>query len=65
MKSIKLHQTSDRRLGRPARSPRSADLSDGFVLLEDIEKACILTHCNTGSLATGGYGTALGVIRSL
>ncbi len=20
----------------------------------------ILTHCNTGSLATGGYGTALG-----
>ncbi len=25
----------------------------------------ILTHCNTGALATGGYGTALGVIRSL
>ncbi|WP_394754217.1 S-methyl-5-thioribose-1-phosphate isomerase [Crenothrix sp.] len=25
----------------------------------------ILTHCNTGSLATGGYGTALGVIRSV
>ncbi|MEE8427976.1 MAG: S-methyl-5-thioribose-1-phosphate isomerase, partial [Gammaproteobacteria bacterium] len=24
----------------------------------------ILTHCNTGSLATGGYGTALGVIRN-
>jgi len=24
----------------------------------------ILTHCNTGALATGGYGTALGVIRS-
>ena len=24
----------------------------------------ILTHCNTGSLATGGYGTALGVIRA-
>ena len=23
----------------------------------------VLTHCNTGSLATGGYGTALGVIR--
>ena len=28
-------------------------------------KAVILTHCNTGSLATAGYGTALGVIRSL
>ncbi|MEQ1544161.1 S-methyl-5-thioribose-1-phosphate isomerase [Methyloglobulus sp.] len=25
----------------------------------------ILTHCNTGALATGGYGTALGVIRSV
>ncbi|KAL4947494.1 hypothetical protein BDW69DRAFT_178287 [Aspergillus filifer] len=28
-------------------------------------KAIVLTHCNTGSLATAGYGTALGVIRSL
>lgn len=26
--------------------------------------AAVLTHCNTGALATGGYGTALGVIRS-
>lgn len=25
----------------------------------------ILTHCNTGNLATGGYGTALGIVRSL
>jgi len=25
----------------------------------------IITHCNAGALATGGYGTALGVIRSL
>ncbi|KAG7168961.1 Methylthioribose-1-phosphate isomerase-like, partial [Homarus americanus] len=25
----------------------------------------ILTHCNTGSLATAGYGTALGVVRSI
>lgn len=24
----------------------------------------ILTHCNAGALATGGYGTALGVVRS-
>lgn len=24
----------------------------------------VLTHCNTGSLATAGYGTALGVIQS-
>ncbi|TRY78460.1 hypothetical protein TCAL_11230, partial [Tigriopus californicus] len=26
---------------------------------------CVLTHCNTGSLATAGFGTALGVIRTL
>ena len=26
--------------------------------------ACILTHCNAGALATGGYGTALGVVRA-
>ena len=29
------------------------------------DKVRILTHCNTGSLATAGYGTALGVVRSL
>ena len=26
--------------------------------------ARVITHCNTGALATGGHGTALGVIRS-
>ncbi|HLF97635.1 MAG TPA: S-methyl-5-thioribose-1-phosphate isomerase [Methylococcaceae bacterium] len=34
----------------------------GADILEGVEG--ILTHCNTGSLATGGYGTALGVIRA-
>jgi len=34
----------------------------GQVLLP--EKARVLTHCNTGALATSGWGTALGVIRS-
>jgi len=30
-----------------------------------IEPGCgVLTHCNTGSLATSGFGTALGVIRA-
>ncbi len=28
------------------------------------EGARVMTHCNTGALATAGYGTALGVIRS-
>ncbi|XP_065876001.1 methylthioribose-1-phosphate isomerase [Euphorbia lathyris] len=34
-------------------------------LLKKSEKLSVLTHCNTGSLATAGYGTALGVIRAL
>ena len=33
----------------------AADVPDG---------ATVLTHCNAGALATGGYGTALGVIRA-
>ncbi|XP_042418528.1 methylthioribose-1-phosphate isomerase-like [Zingiber officinale] len=33
--------------------------------LENLQKISVLTHCNTGSLATAGYGTALGVIRAL
>jgi methylthioribose-1-phosphate isomerase len=28
------------------------------------DNSVIYTHCNTGALATGGHGTALGVIRS-
>jgi methylthioribose-1-phosphate isomerase len=34
----------------------------GAELLEDGDT--ILTHCNAGALATGGYGTALGVLRA-
>ncbi|MDY7002656.1 MAG: S-methyl-5-thioribose-1-phosphate isomerase [Cyanobacteriota bacterium] len=34
------------------------------VLPTSPEKLNILTHCNAGALATAGYGTALGVIRS-
>lgn len=34
------------------------------VLPPNPEKLRILTHCNAGALATAGYGTALGVIRS-
>ena len=28
------------------------------------DEGSVLTHCNTGALATAGYGTALGVIRA-
>ncbi|MES9968671.1 MAG: S-methyl-5-thioribose-1-phosphate isomerase [Candidatus Thiodiazotropha sp.] len=34
----------------------------GASLLE--AESGVITHCNAGALATGGYGTALGVIRS-
>ena len=53
-KAVEIHQqdiAANYRMGR-----FGADL---------IETRCaVLTHCNAGSLATGGYGTALGVIRS-
>ncbi|KAK7425760.1 S-methyl-5-thioribose-1-phosphate isomerase [Neonectria magnoliae] len=31
----------------------------------DSQQISVLTHCNTGSLATSGHGTALGIIRTL
>jgi len=42
---------ADRRLGE-----------HGATLFGEAER--VLTHCNTGALATGGSGTALGVIRT-
>lgn len=34
----------------------------GAALIDD--DSSVMTHCNAGALATAGYGTALGVIRS-
>lgn len=43
----------------------AANLEMGRLGAALIQKRCaVLTHCNAGALATGGYGTALGVIRS-
>lgn len=36
----------------------------GLAALPTINKLRLLTHCNAGALATAGYGTALGVVRS-
>ena len=36
--------------------------ANGTAILPD--EGYVLTHCNAGALATGGYGTALGVIRA-
>ncbi|MFC0711350.1 S-methyl-5-thioribose-1-phosphate isomerase [Azorhizophilus paspali] len=50
-------------------SDREANLTMAQLGLELIRKhsgsaQTLLTHCNTGALATGGFGTALGVIRA-
>ncbi len=38
----------------------------GVAIVPDVAGgARVLTHCNAGALATAGYGTALGVIRSV
>ena len=37
----------------------------GVDLLPGEGPARVLTHCNAGSLATSGYGTALGIVRAL
>jgi methylthioribose-1-phosphate isomerase len=38
---------------------------DLAIRIQEKGKLNVLTHCNAGALATGGYGTALGLIRSL
>lgn len=50
-------------------SDREANLTMAQLGMELIRKyqgseQTVLTHCNTGALATGGFGTALGVIRA-
>jgi methylthioribose-1-phosphate isomerase len=39
--------------------------TQGDNVVEQKGKLNVLTHCNAGALATGGYGTALGLVRSL
>ena len=60
---------STKNLAAVARAYHAADVAAckrigelGAAALPD--KCTILTHCNAGALATGGYGTALGVIRA-
>ena len=50
------------RLEREDRAVNRAMGSFGAALLPD--EGMVLTHCNAGALATGGHGTALGVLRS-
>ncbi len=50
------------RIHREDRAANRAMGEHGAGLIR--ERTGIITHCNAGALATGGYGTALGVIRS-
>ncbi|MCB1725270.1 MAG: S-methyl-5-thioribose-1-phosphate isomerase [Gammaproteobacteria bacterium] len=57
------------RLRAEARAIHARDRDDnrrmgdyGAALIDG--PTAVITHCNTGGLATGGWGTALGVIRS-
>jgi methylthioribose-1-phosphate isomerase len=43
-----------------AANRRMGEIGAGYIQ----RGATVLTHCNAGALATGGYGTALGVIRA-
>ncbi|MFO7528143.1 MAG: S-methyl-5-thioribose-1-phosphate isomerase [Marinobacter sp.] len=61
-----------KRLAAEAQSIHEEDLEANFAmadhaleLINPNKPISVLTHCNTGALATGGYGTALGVIRRL
>ncbi len=43
----------------------SAHVAEWLVARLDRPRLRVLTHCNAGSLATSGWGTALGVVREL
>lgn len=55
-------------LERRAVSLHTQDIADnrrmGELGASLLDQGAVITHCNTGTLATGGYGTALGVIRA-
>jgi methylthioribose-1-phosphate isomerase len=64
--------TAITRLAREAEQIHAEDLAANLAMADHAlgviqadGPVSVLTHCNTGALATGGYGTALGVIRRL
>lgn len=54
-------------LAKDIEDNRSIGTNGANAILANTEGTLVrvLTHCNTGSLATAGYGTALGVVRKL
>ncbi len=76
----RMERAAGRNKDKPLKEVKALLLKEAHAILaEDVEmcrqigengkkllrrKMNVLTHCNAGSLATGGYGTALGVIFS-
>ncbi|SFM44106.1 S-methyl-5-thioribose-1-phosphate isomerase [Marinobacter zhejiangensis] len=63
---------AQQRLTEAAEAIHAEDLAANLAMadhalsvMDEDKPFSVLTHCNTGALATGGYGTALGVIRRL
>ena len=77
--AVNLAWAVDRMMRASGRGPQELAAEAERILSEDIESnrkigrfgaellgadVTLLTHCNAGALATGGYGTALGVVRA-
>lgn len=69
-----MHEPSTHTSCRQTPGPQAIGAAGARALLDAVAargkarrggKVRVLTHCNTGSLATAAYGTALGVIRAL
>lgn len=64
----KFLDATEEMLAKDIEDNRSIGTNGANAILANVEGTSmvrILTHCNTGSLATAGYGTALGVVRKL
>ena len=76
----RMRNAMSKNLSRSLRDVKEAMLKEAqYILRDDIERckkigdfgsellpfrSTVLTHCNAGALATGGHGTALGIVRS-
>lgn len=63
----KFLDTTEAMLRKDIEDNKAIGTNGAQAILQNADGAAVrvLTHCNTGSLATAGYGTALGVVRKL
>ncbi|TMW51786.1 hypothetical protein DOY81_003124 [Sarcophaga bullata] len=65
---LKFLEATEAMLQKDISDNKAIGANGAKAVLENAKKdgpVRVLTHCNTGSLATAGYGTALGVVRKL